>query len=73
MNMKPRKRGALIILAALLAAAGGAVWAVYPTAKDKVEEVILEKALSDQEDLANIVFKMFSLTQGEGGLEAWRL
>lgn len=73
MNMKPRKRGALIILAALLAAAGGAVWAVYPTAKDKVEEVILEKALNDQEDLANIVFKMFSLTQGEGGLEAWRL
>ena len=73
MNRKPRKRGVFIVIIALLAVAGGMVWAMYPAAKDKMEEVILEKALTDQEDLANIVFKMFSLTQGEGGLEAWRL
>ena len=73
MSAKSRKRGIIIIIIALLAVAGGVLWAAYPTAKDKMEEVILEKALSDQEDLANIVFKMFSLTQGEGGLEAWRL
>ena len=73
MSINLRKRGIIIIIIALLAAAGGVIWLVFPAAKDKMEEVILEKALNNQEDLANIVFKTFSLTQGEGGLEAWRL
>ena len=73
MNAQGRKRGIILGIIALLAIGAGGVWALYPTAKDKVEEAILEQALSGQEDLANVVFKMFSLTQGEGGLEAWRL
>ncbi len=73
MKLKKRKFGVIFALIALLAVAGGVVWSLYPSARDKVEEAILEKALKDQEDLANIVFKTFSLTQGEGGLEAWRL
>lgn len=73
MKLKKRKVGVIFAVIALMAVVGGVVWAVYPSARDRVEEAILEKALNDQEDLANIVFKTFSLTQGEGGLEAWRL
>ena len=47
MNRKPRKRGVFIVIIAFLAVAGGGVWAMYPAAKDKMEEVILEKALND--------------------------
>lgn len=73
MNPKTRNRGIILGLIVLLAAACAGLWLFSPAGKDKVEEAILEQALNGQEDLANIVFKMFSLTQGEGGLEAWRL
>lgn len=73
MSVKKRKRGIVIAIALLAAIGGGLLWLFYPQVKDKAEEAILEQALSGQEDVANIVFKMFSLTQGEGGLEAWRL
>lgn len=73
MSVKKRKRGIFVALALLAAIGGGLLWFFYPQVKDKAEEAILEQALSGQEDVANIVFKMFSLTQGEGGLEAWRL
>ena len=73
MSAKKRKRGIVIVLVMLAAVGGGLLWHFYPQVKDKAEEAILEQALSGQEDVANIVFNMFSLTQGEGGLEAWRL
>ena len=73
MSVKKRKTYLIIAIVALSAMAGAALWHFYPQARDKAEEAILEQALSGQDDLANIVFKTFSLTQGESGLEAWRL
>ena len=73
MSVKKRKTYLIIAIVALSAMAGAALWHFYPQARDKAEEAILEQALSGQDDLANIVFKAFSLTQGESGLEAWRL
>ena len=69
-----RKRGVFIAAAVLAVIAGLLLWRFYPHAKDKVEEAVLEQALSGkQEDIPNIIFKTFLLTQGEAGLEAWRL
>lgn len=74
MNPKKRKRTIFITAVLLLLVAGAVVWLTYPAAKDRVEEAVLEQALSHgQEDVPNIIFKMFSLTQGEEGMEAWRL
>ena len=74
MSLKKRKRVIFVTAAILLLAAGAAIWLTYPSARDKVEEAVLTQALSSgQEDIPNIIFKMFSLTQGEEGMEAWRL
>ena len=73
MSVKKRKTYLILAIVALSAMTGAAFWHFYPQARDKAEEAILEQALSGQDDLANIVFKTFSLTQGESGLEAWRL
>lgn len=73
MSVKKRKTYLILAIVALSAMTGAAFWHFYPQARDKAEEAILEQALSGQDDLANIVFKAFSLTQGESGLEAWRL
>ena len=59
MSAKKRKRGIVIVLVMLAAVGGGLLWHFYPQVKDKAEEAILEQALSGQEDVANIVFKMF--------------
>ncbi len=74
MTKTRQKRGIFIAAAVLAVIAGLLLWQLYPKAKDKVEEAVLEQALSGkQEDIPNIIFKTFLLTQGEAGLEAWRL
>ncbi len=73
MRKKSRKFSFLIILLLCLGLAGLAGWYFYEDSKEKLQEAILEQALTGNEELANLVFKAFSLTQGEAGLEAWRL